>query len=323
MSQFGSQSSSNGKSQLSQKSLTWIALWTVYVIWGSTYFAIAYVIETMPPLLGMGIRFFLAGLILTLFIIVRSGISEMKIPKAQVQTSAVMGFVLLGFGLGNVAVAEEHVPSGIVALIIAALPLWIAIFRTISGERPSLQNWLGLIIGFVGVALLLKPGSVQSVSGESSSTVVFFMVMVLLGNIGWALGTYLAPRFPLPKNALVFTAIEMLAGGISLTLAGIVKGESFGDFFDASSWSWLWFWYLVFFGSILAYSAYLWLVSNAPVGLTATYAYVNPIIAVTLGALFLDEVITMNYAIGGAIIVLGVLIVVSGESRKKALSKDQ
>lgn len=308
---------------MSQKSLTWIALWTVYVIWGSTYFAIAYVIETMPPLLGMGIRFFLAGLILTLFIIVRSGISEMKIPKAQVQTSAVMGFVLLGFGLGNVAVAEEHVPSGIVALIIAALPLWIAIFRTISGERPSLQNWLGLIIGFVGVALLLKPGSVQSVSGESSSTVVFFMVMVLLGNIGWALGTYLAPRFPLPKNALVFTAIEMLAGGISLTLAGIVKGESFGDFFDASSWSWLWFWYLVFFGSILAYSAYLWLVSNAPVGLTATYAYVNPIIAVTLGALFLDEVITMNYAIGGAIIVLGVLIVVSGESRKKALSKDQ
>lgn len=308
---------------MSQKSLTWIALWTVYVIWGSTYFAIAYVIETMPPLLGMGIRFFLAGLILTSFIIARSGISEMKIPKAQVQTSAVMGFVLLGFGLGNVAVAEEHVPSGIVALIIAALPLWIAIFRTIAGERPSLQNWLGLIIGFVGVALLLKPGSVQSVSGESSSTVVFFMVMVLLGNIGWALGTYLAPRFPLPKNALVFTAIEMLAGGISLTLAGIVKGESFGDFFDASTWSWLWFWYLVFFGSILAYSAYLWLVSNAPVGLTATYAYVNPIIAVTLGALFLDEVITMNYAIGGAIIVLGVLIVVSGESRKKALSKDQ
>lgn len=305
------------KAPLSNKTLTWIALWTVYIIWGSTYFAIAYVIETMPPLLSMGIRFFLAGVILSLFIVARSGIAEMRIPKAQVRTSAVMGFVLLGFGLGNVAVAEKHVPSGIVALIIAALPLWIAIFRSISGERLTLQNWVGLIIGFLGVALLLKPGSVQAVSGESSGTVVFFMIMVLLGNIGWALGTYLAPRFPLPKNALVFTAIEMLAGGVSLTIAGFIKGERLADFWDASTWSWLWFGYLVFFGSMLAYSAYLWLVSNAPVGLTATYAYVNPIIAVSLGAVFLDEVITINYAIGGAIIVLGVLIVVSGESRKQ------
>jgi drug/metabolite transporter (DMT)-like permease len=304
--------------QLSKSKLTWIALWTVYVIWGSTYFAIAYVIETMPPLLGMGIRFLLAGFLLFVFIFLTKGWSEINIPRPQVLTSTVMGFVLLGFGLGNVAVAEKHVPSGIVALIIAALPLWIAIFRTISGERPSRTSWLGLIIGFLGVALLLKPGSVQAVSGESSSTVVFFMFMVLIGNIGWALGTYLAPRFPLPKNALVFTAYEMLAGGVSLTIAGFINGETLADFFDASAWSWLWFGYLVFFGSIIAYSAYLWLVSNAPVSLTATYAYVNPIIAVALGAIFLDEVITINYAIGGAIIVLGVLVVVSAESKKKS-----
>jgi drug/metabolite transporter (DMT)-like permease len=304
--------------QLSKSALTWFSLWTVYIIWGSTYFAIAYVIETMPPLLSMGVRFLLAGLILTGLIVVTKGFGEMKIPKPEFVTSSVMGFVLLGFGLGNVAVAEQHVPSGIVALIIAALPLWIAIFRTISGERPSKQSWLGLIVGFIGVALLLKPGSVQSVSGESSSTVVFFMFMVLIGNIGWALGTYLAPRFPLPKNALVFTAIEMLAGGVSLTLAGLIKGERFGDFLDGSNWSWIWFWYLVIFGSIIAYSAYLWLVSNAPVSLTATYAYVNPIIAVALGAIFLNEVITFNYAIGGAVIVLGVLVVVSAESKRKA-----
>ena len=182
----------------------------------------------------------------------------------------------------------------------------------------SRRSWLGLVIGFLGVALLLKPGSVQSVSGESSSTVVFFMFMVLLGNIGWALGTFLAPRFPLPKNALVFTAFEMLAGGISLTIAGFIKGESINDFLDGSNWSWLWFGYLVIFGSILAYSAYLWLVSNAPVSLTATYAYVNPVIAVALGAIFLDEVITFTYAIGGLIIVLGVLVVVSAESAAKA-----
>ena len=297
--------------------MTWVALWIVYVIWGSTYFAIAYVIETMPPLLSMGIRFMLAGILLGLFIIARNGFQEIAVPRNEIRTSVVLGFALLGFGLGNVAVAEKHVPSGIVALIIAALPLWIAIFRFVSGERPSSRTWLGLCVGFVGVALLLKPGSVQSVSGEGSSTVIFYMIMVLVGNIGWALGTFLAPRFPLPKNALVFTAYELLAGGVSLTLAGVFKGETLGDFLDGSNWSWLWFAYLVIFGSIIAYSAYLWLVQNAPVSLTATYAYVNPVIAVALGAVFLDEVITASYAIGGLIIVLGVLVVVSGESNKK------
>lgn len=298
--------------------MTWFALWTVYIIWGSTYFAIAYVIETMPPLLSMGIRFFIAGVLLSLFVIATKGFKEMAVPKAEIRTSVILGFVLLGFGLGNVAVAEKHVPSGIVALIIAALPIWIAIFRFISGERPSIRTWLGLIIGLVGVALLLKPGSVQSVSGEGSSTVIFYMFMVLIGNIGWALGTFLAPRFPLPNNALVFTAYELLAGGVSLTLAGFIKGEELGDFLDGSNWSWLWFAYLVTFGSIIAYTAYLWLVQNAPVSLTATYAYVNPVIAVALGAIFLDEVITMSYAIGGLIIVLGVLVVVSAESKKRA-----
>jgi len=298
--------------------MTWFALWTVYIIWGSTYFAIAYVIETMPPLLSMGIRFFIAGVLLSLFVIATKGFREMAVPKAEIRTSVILGFVLLGFGLGNVAIAEKHVPSGIVALIIAALPIWIAIFRFISGERPSIRTWLGLIIGLVGVALLLKPGSVQSVSGEGSSTVIFYMFMVLIGNIGWALGTFLAPRFPLPKNALVFTAYELLAGGVSLTLAGFIKGEKLGDFLDGSNWSWLWFAYLVTFGSIIAYTAYLWLVQNAPVSLTATYAYVNPVIAVALGAIFLDEVITLSYAIGGLIIVLGVLVVVSAESKKRA-----
>ena len=270
----------------------------------------------MPPLLSMGIRFLIAGILLTLIIGLTRGFNEMKVPRVEIATSSILGFVLLGFGLGNVAVAEKHVPSGIVALIIAALPLWIGIFRFISGERPSRRSWTGLAIGFIGVALLLKPGSVQSVSGEGASTVVFYMFMVLIGNIGWALGTFLAPRFQLPKNALVFTAYELIAGGVSLTLAGLIKGEEISDLIDGSSWSWLWFVYLVIFGSIIAYSAYLWLVQNAPVSLTATYAYVNPVIAVALGAIFLDEVITASYAVGGLIIVLGVLVVVSAESRK-------
>ena len=306
------------KSQgISKSQLTWLSLWTVYLIWGSTYFAIAYVIESMPPLLAMGIRFLIAGILLALIISLRQGPSELKIPRAELKSSLLMGFLLLGFGIGTVSIAQAYVPSGIVALIIAALPLWIAIFRTISGERLVKISWLGLVIGFAGVALLLKPGSITPVSEIENSKLFLFMLLVLLGNIGWALGTFLAPRFPLPKNTLVFTAYEMLAGGASLTLAGFVKGESISDFLDATTWSWLWFIYLIIFGSIAAYTAYLWLVANAPVSLTATYAYVNPIIAVALGALFLNEKITSSYALGGLIILIGVVLVVSVERARK------
>jgi drug/metabolite transporter (DMT)-like permease len=306
------------KSQgISKSQLTWLSLWTVYLIWGSTYFAIAYVIESMPPLLAMGIRFLIAGILLALIISLRQGPSELKIPRAELRSSLLMGFLLLGFGIGTVSIAQAYVPSGIVALIIAALPLWIAIFRTISGEQLAKVSWLGLMIGFAGVALLLKPGSITPVSEIENSKLFLFMLLVLLGNIGWALGTFLAPRFPLPKNTLVFTAYEMLAGGASLTLAGFVKGESISDFLDATSWSWLWFIYLIIFGSIAGYTAYLWLVANAPVSLTATYAYVNPIIAVALGAIFLDELITSAYAIGGLVILVGVILVVSVERIKK------
>ncbi|NCU83245.1 MAG: EamA family transporter [Actinobacteria bacterium] len=302
---------------MNKSTLTWISLWTVYLIWGSTYFAIAYVIESMPPLLAMGIRFLLAGLLLSLIIALRNGRGELKIAPGELKTSLVMGFLLLGFGIGTVSIAQEFVPSGIVSLIIAALPLWIAIFRTISGERLAKISWLGLAIGFAGVALLLKPGSITPVNEISNSKLFLFMLLVLLGNVGWALGTFLAPRFPLPKNTLVFTAYEMLAGGISLSLAGFIKGESISDFLDATLSSWLWFAYLIIFGSIAAYTAYLWLVANAPVSLTATYAYVNPIIAVALGAIFLDELITSAYAIGGLIILVGVILVVSVERIKK------
>lgn len=305
---------------MSQKGKTWGSLWAVYLIWGSTYFAIAKVIESMPPLLGMGIRFTIAGVLLSVLVLIRGGVAEFKIPIAEVKSAAILGCATLAMGIGAVSIAQAHVPSGVVSLIIAALPLWIALFRTFSGERIARSGWIGTIIGFLGVVLLLKPGGIESVSGEDSTGVLlFFMLLVLIGNISWALGTYLAPRFPIPKNSFLFTAIEMFAGGISLILVGLVRGEKISEFLDATGESWFWFWYLIFIGSIVAYSAYLWLVMNAPVSLTATYAYVNPVIAVALGALFLGEVITLNYAIGGLVIILGVLIVVSAESKKSKL----
>ncbi|NCX36028.1 MAG: EamA family transporter [Actinobacteria bacterium] len=282
---------------MSARTRTWVSLWTVYLIWGSTYFAIAKVIATMPPLLSMGIRFTLAGLILIVFVFLTKGRTEFIIPRAEYLSASVLGFVTLG------------------------LPLWIALFRTLSREKIAKLTWLGTLVGFAGVVLLLKPGSIESVSGVDSGTLFFYMFMVLIGNVGWALGTYLAPRFPIPKNSLLFTGVEMLAGGVALTIAAFIKGEQLADFLDASRNSWLWFFYLVFIGSIAGYTAYLWLVMNAPVSLTATYAYVNPVIAVLLGVLFLNEKITVNYALGGAIILLGVLTVVSSESNSKRLAK--
>lgn len=304
-----------------QQRKTWIALWAVYLIWGSTYYAIAKVVETMPPLLAMGIRFSLAALILGTYILVTKGNSEFKIPRAEYAAAMLLGFVTLGFGIGNVAVASSHVPTGVVSLIIAALPLWIAVFRSIAREQISRISWIGTIVGFIGVVILLQPESIVPAKGSDRTSLTFYMLMVLIGNIGWALGTYIAPRLPIPKNSLLFTAIEMAAGGVSLTIAGLVRGERFNDFGSASAESWFWFWYLVLIGSIAAYNAYLWLVMNAPVSLTATYAYVNPIIAILLGVLFLDEVITFNYALGGAIIVLGVLAVVTAESKERRILK--
>lgn len=307
---------------MSKKRKTWISLWTVYLIWGSTYFAIAYVIQTMPPVLGMGLRFLVATALLALFLLVKGEWRELRVSRDEFKTCSALGGVTIGAGNGGLAVAEAHVPTGIASLIIAALPLWISLFRTMAGERLSRRNWIGVAIGFFGAALLMKPGSVHPVSGASSTTLFIYMAIILIGNVSWALGTFLAPRYPLPKSALVLTVYQMFAGGLVLTLVGLLRGEKFGDFFDASLRSWLAFAYLVIFGSILGHSAYIWLVKNAPVGLTSTYAYVNPLIAVTLGALFLKEVITLNYAVGGLIIVIGVLAVVSSQNKSAAKSAD-
>jgi len=146
---------------------------------------------------------------------------------------------------------------------------------------------------------------------------MFYISLVVIGNFIWAFSTFIAPKLQLPKNLLLFTAIEMLAASFALIFSGLIRGERFSKFSQSSFESWFWLGFLVLVGSIIAFTAYLWLVVNAPVSLVATYAYVNPVIAVLLGVLFLNEVITLDYAIGGIIIILGVLVVVTSESRRK------
>ncbi len=297
------------------KTKVWLSLWSVYVIWGSTYYGIALAIESMPPLLAMGTRFLAATSILIVVLGAKNGWRSLIIPRPEFINASLMGGTLLGIAIGSVALGERYVPTGIAALIISALPFWIAIFRTVDGNRPSNLSWLGVVIGFVGVAFLLKPGSVNPLNGASTGLMLFWACMIMIGNIGWSLGSYIAPRFPMPKNPMISTMYQMLTGGLLLVVVGLATGEKFADFIDATRSSWAGWSYLTLVGSIVAYSSYVWLISNAPIGLISTYAYVNPVIAISLGAIFLHEKISISYIFGGAIVVLGVLMVVTNESR--------
>ena len=297
------------------KSKVWLSLWSVYIIWGSTYYGIALAIESMPPLLAMGTRFLAATSILIVVLGAKNGWRSLIIPRAEFLNASLMGGTLLGIAIGSVALGERYVPTGIAALIISALPFWIAIFRTVDGNRPSNLSWLGVVIGFVGVAFLLKPGSVNPLNGASTGLMLFWACMIMIGNIGWSFGSYIAPRFPMPKNPMISTMYQMLTGGLLLVVVGLATGEKFADFIDATRSSWAGWSYLTLVGSIVAYSSYVWLISNAPIGLISTYAYVNPVIALSLGAIFLHEKISISYIFGGAIVVLGVLMVVTNESR--------
>jgi drug/metabolite transporter (DMT)-like permease len=290
----------------------WAALWVVYIVWGSTYLAIEFTIRSMPPLLAMGLRFLTASFILGFALLLKFGIKSFRVTPRQVVSLLFLGGLLLGLGLGMVTLAQyKGVPSGIVALLISALPFWIIIFKAIEGQRVSIWSLAGIGIGFIGVAILLQPELQKPNNFEH----IFWMLMVILGNIGWAFGTYVAPRLGLPKSALVVTFYQMLLGGVGMTLAGLIANENFGDFFDATFSSWAWWLFLVFIGSIAAFSSYVWLVANAPVGLLSTYAYVNPIIAVLLGVLFLGENFSTILFIGSCVVVFGVFLVVNAEAR--------
>jgi len=293
----------------------WGALWVVYIVWGSTYLAIEYAIRSMPPLLAMGSRFLAAGLLMGVVLALKNGVGFLRVKRRQIPYLALLGALLLGLGLGMVTMAQfNDVPSGMVALLISALPFWIAIFKAIDGAKTSIWSWVGIGIGFIGVGILLTP----ELSKPDNGAHIFWMVMVIVGNLGWALGTYIAPRLDLPKSTLVVTCYQMLLGGVAMSLAGFIIGEDLGDLFDATFSSWAWWVFLVLIGSIATYTAYLWLVSNAPVGLIATYAYVNPVIAVALGALFLGEKLSITLLIGAIVVIFGVFMVVRVEAKAVA-----
>jgi drug/metabolite transporter (DMT)-like permease len=288
----------------------WTGLWIVYVVWGSTYLAIRVADRTMPALLTSGARFLLAGTIVYAAVALRRGPRAVRVTGRQVLACAVVGSLLVTGGNGLVMVGEEHVPSGLAALIIASVPLWVVVFRRVTGDRVSLGTLVGVALGFAGVALLFLPGG----GGASGGTAGAYAAVLLAGPC-WALGSFLSPRLDLPSDPFLSTAVQMLAGGVTSVVAGLLRGETGSvDLGGISGDSLLAFGYLVVVGSLIAFTAYVWLLQHAPISKVSTYAYVNPVIAVFLGWLILDENVTLTILAGAALIVVSVATIVRKES---------
>ena len=206
-------------------------------------------------------------------------------------------------------------PSGLTALLISATPLWLVALRALSGDRPGAVTLLGTALGFVGIAVLARPGSIDG------DVKVWGLVLVVLASLSWAVGSFWSSRLPLPKDPFVATVYEMLLGGGLMLVVGLASGEGADvQLGEVPLKAWMWLAYLVLIGSVAAFSAYVWLLGNAPLSLTATYAYVNPVVAVALGALILDEPITGAVLAGGAVVVLGVALVVSNERPRRPVT---
>ncbi|WP_112245412.1 EamA family transporter [Kribbella monticola] len=291
--------------------MIWSALAVVYVVWGSTYLAIRIVVDAhIPPMLGMSTRFLVAAVLLAAFLALKSGVARLRISARELAGSAVVGLLLLAFGNGAVAIAEQTVPSGLSALLVAAVPLWLMLLRVGGGERPRPLTWLGVLIGFGGAALL-------ALSGGDTSAKPWSVAILVLGTISWAVGSRFSPRLGLPKDPLVATVYEMAIGGTAMVLIGVLRGEPGRLHLGAvDTKGWLALGYLIVFGSLLAYSAYSYLLANAPISLIGTYAYVNPVVAVFLGWLILDEHVTVKIMLGGVVVVFGVALVVTAERRR-------
>jgi drug/metabolite transporter (DMT)-like permease/GNAT superfamily N-acetyltransferase len=289
--------------------LVWLALGSIYLIWGSTYLAIRVMVETVPPLLGAGFRFLVAGAVFYAFLALRRGPAAVRFSGRELAAATVAGTLLCFGGNGLVTVAEQDVPSGIAATLIASVPLWIILFRRLSRDPINRIALVGVLIGFGGVGVLMLPG--ERPEGLSIGP----MLVVVVAAACWAIGSYYPRSWPLPRDTLLSTSLQMVTSGALMIVVGAIFGE-FGDV-DVGSFStksvagFVW---LVTAGSLVGYTAYVWLLKNAPISKVSTYAYVNPVVAIFLGWLLLDETITGTIVVGATLIVASVALVVSRET---------
>lgn len=294
--------------------MVWAALWTVYIVWGSTYLAIRVTVETLPPFLAGGARFVLAGALMWVFLRLRKGKEAMRITRRQLRSTLLIGVLLLLGGNGLVMTAEQEVPSGLASLIIASTPLWVVLYRYLARDNISRGTLIGVAVGFMGVAFLVLPAD------RPDGAPLGGIFLLVIAAASWGNGSFLSSRIDMPSDPLVSTSYQMLLGGGALLLTGAVLGELGGlDAGEFSARSMIAFSYLVFVGSLVAFTAYVWVLQHAPVSKVATYAYVNPVIAIFLGWLVLSEEITSVIFIGAAIIVTSVAFIIRKESVSKAV----
>jgi drug/metabolite transporter (DMT)-like permease len=275
----------------------WTALVTVYVIWGSTYLGIAVTGETIPPLFAASTRFIAAGSLMVLVVLLRGG--KLRVSRRALGSCILIGILLPGAN-AVLFFAERNVPTGLASLIIASVPLWVVVLRLLGRERLPWPALAGVGVGFAGVAVLAQPSGGATASGIG---------LCVLSAIMWSVGSVLSARVTMPDDPFAATAYEMLAGGLVMLPLSLFTVHDFSPS-TASILGWI---YLVTFGSIVGYTAYVWLLANAPLGLVSTYAYVNPVVAIALGVAFRGEQLTWRLLLGAGIVVVAVATVVRQE----------
>ena len=300
------------------KTRIWTALIALYIVWGSTYLAIRFAVETIPPFLSAALRFLISGIILFTW---RRSAGDSAPTRKQWVSTALIGLALLLGGNGLVSWAEQRVPSGIAALIVSTSPMWLVLFEALrrGGIKPGWRGVIGLLIGFAGVLLLIGPGEFGSTSGTQFDTLG--TVALLFAALLWSIGSIYGKTTDMPKSSLMATGMEMLTGAAGLFVVSLAIGELHGfSLASVSARSWLGLTYLILIGSLVGFVSYGWLLQNAPISLVSTYAYVNPVVAVFLGSLFAGEALTARILFAAAIIIGSVIFI--NTARKPQVEPD-
>jgi len=287
----------------------WMAFLAIYLIWGSTYLAIRIAIETIPPLLMAGARYLISGLLLYGWLRVRG---DCKTTWREWREASIVGGLMLLGGNGAVSWAEQFVPSGLAALLVSTIPIWVVLldWGWLRSARPSPRIFLGLGLGILGVGLLVRPGTAPAAQGGVS---ILGAVVLLLGAGSWALGGLYARRAKLPASSLLSVAMQMITGGILLFIAGTAIGEWPRLHIEAvSARSLLALAYLVFFGSLVGLTSYLWLIKETTPAKASTYAFVNPVVAIVLGWAVAGESVAPRILLAAAVALSGVVLIVRG-----------
>jgi len=296
-----------------------LAFLSIYTIWGSTYLAIRFAIETFPPFLMAAIRFLIAGGVLYAWMRLRGA---QRPTRANWKAALIIGGLLLLGGNGGVTKAEQVIPSGLTAVLITIVPIWMALVELLQKDRvvPTLQTVLGLVLGFGGVVLLVGPGGLASSGGLNP----LWVGVLLFASLSWATGSVYSRKASLPKTPLLGSGMEMLAGGVLLLFASLVSQEWIG--FQPSNVSFLSlvsFLYLIVFGSLIAFSSYVWLLTKTTTARASTYAYVNPVVAVFLGYFLAGEQLTLRTLLASSMIVIAVVVITTYKSRHSRSETDR